>query len=331
MRSIAALFAVTCLLVAVAPASAVQKTKGPKIRVAVMEPEWDPGVLQSSSAFGGNSPSAFTEQRQTFARGLNEMMIARLLETGRFIVVERKDLDDVLAEQELQYSGAVNPETAANAGRIVGAQFLIRPAITEFSYGEEGGTKGGAVRVPGDVPVAGGVRIGGGKSKITATLTIDSRIYEVETGQITSSVKGEASAERSMTAVDLDTDVFDYNSSSFDNTPLGEATRAAVDQVVSNIMAELGNRPWQGRVVTVRDGKVYINAGEESGIESGDVFEVFRPGEELIDPETGLNLGQVEEKLGRLQVTSVQEKFSIATPSGSFTCQRNDIVRFLEQ
>ncbi|UCF18447.1 MAG: hypothetical protein JSU87_10905 [Gemmatimonadota bacterium] len=330
MRAIA-----ICLLAGLAAPvvadSAWAQSKGPKIRIAVMEPEWDPGVVQSAWVYGENSPNVYVEQRQTFARGLNEMMIAELLKSDRFIVVERKALEDVFAEQNLQYSGAVNPETAVQAGRVVGAQFFIRPTITEFAYGEEGGTKGGAVKVPTDVPVAGGIRIGGGKAKIEARLVIDSRVYDIETAQITASVKGEGSADQKMSGISLETDVFDYNSAGFNNTPLGAATRAAVEETVKNLVAELGDRPWQGSVVTVRDGQVYLNAGEDSGVKVGDAFEVFRPGEELVDPDTGLKLGQVEEKLGRLKVTSVQEKFSIASAEGGFTCERGDIVRYVGQ
>lgn len=306
-----------------------QERHGPKVRVAVMEPEWDPGVLQSNWSYGGNAPSMYVEQQQTFARGLNEMMISALLETDRFIVVERKELDDILAEQDLQFSGAVNPETASQAGRLLGAQFLIRPTITEYSYGKEGDRKGGAVTLPDDIPVAGGVRLGGGGTKIVATLTLDSRIYEVETGQITSSVKGDAEADRKMKSFSLDSRYFDYGSTDFQNTPLGEATREAVNEVVDAIVAELGDAPWQGRVVTVDGGQVYINTGANGGLQVGDRLAVFRPGKELVDPATGLKLGQTEERLGELRITSVQDKFSIAQPVGSFTCERNDIIRFV--
>ena len=301
---------------------------GPKVRIAVMEPYWDPGVLQSNWAYGGNAPSIYASQQQTFARGLNEMMIAELLETGRFIVLERKELEDILAEQDLQFSGAVNPETASNAGRLLGAQFLIRPTITEYSYAQEGDQKGGSLTLPSSVPVAGGFQIGGGGTKIVASLTIDARIYEVETGQITSSVKGEAEADRKMKTWSLDTQYFDYQSTDFENTPLGEATREAVTQVVAAIVADLGDRPWEGRVVMVQGGQVYVNSGEAGGLRVGDVLTVFRPGEELVDPATGLKLGQVEERLGQLKITSVQEKYSIASPLGGFLCERNDLLRF---
>jgi curli biogenesis system outer membrane secretion channel CsgG len=303
--------------------------QGPKLRVAVMDGAWDPGLFEATGSFGAAGYS-YNQSLENYARGLTEMMIAELLKTGRFVVVERQAIADVLAEQELQYSGTVNPETAVQAGRVVGAQFFIRPVITTFSYGEKG--RGGevGVTVPVDVPVAGGIRIGGGRKTVQARLVIDSRIYEVQTSQITSSVQGEGSVERSSSHVALDTDVLDVGTAGFENTPLGEATRSAVEQVVANIVAELGDQPWHGRVVTIRDGQVYINAGSDSGIQVGDVLEVFREGEELVDPETGLNLGQIEEKLGRLEITAVEERFAIARVLGEFTCERNDVVRFVQ-
>ena len=320
-------------LVAVAPGALVAQagpTAGPKVRIAVMETEWDPGVVQSAWMSGGNSPNVYVKERQTFARGLTEMMVSELLKTGRFIVVERKAIDDVFAEQKLQQSGAVNQETASQVGRLVGAQFLIRPEITEFSYGEAAGTKGGAVKVPVKVPLAGRVRVGGGKAKITAKLVLDSRVVEVETGQITTSVKSEAEADQSMTNFDLGTAVFDYDQAEFEKTPLGAATREAVSDAVKQLVDELGDTPWEGRVVTQRGTQIYVNAGQDSGLKPGDLLDVYRGGEKLVDPETGLSLGQTETKLGQMRVKDVQEKFLIAEPVGSFTAQRGDIVRYVK-
>jgi curli biogenesis system outer membrane secretion channel CsgG len=301
---------------------------GPKVRIAVMEATWDDGVVQRAFMAGGNSPSVYLEERQTFARGLTEMMVAELLKSGRFIVVERKALDDVMAEQNLQATAA-NPETATQAGRLVAAQFLIRPEITEFSYGDQAKTQGGAVRSPVNIPLVGRPRVGGGRAKISASLVLDSRVIEVETAQIVSSVKGEATAEQSMNNFDLGTAVFDYNNTDFEKTPLGAATRQAVAQVVQNLVTELGDKPWQGRVVTVNAGNVYVNAGQGSGINPGDVLEIFRPGEKLVDPETGVSLGVIESKVGRMRVMSLQEKVLLAQPLDGAAAQRGDIVRYV--
>jgi curli biogenesis system outer membrane secretion channel CsgG len=171
------LLASLAVLVGLETAEAQQ---GPKLRVAVMDGAWDPGLFQATGTFGAAGYS-YNQSLENYARGLTEMMIAELLKTDRFVVVERQAIADVLAEQQLQYSGTVNPETAVQAGRVVGAQFFIRPVITTFSYGEKG--RGGevGVTVPTDVPVAGGIRIGGGRKTVQARLVIDSRIYDVQT------------------------------------------------------------------------------------------------------------------------------------------------------
>jgi curli biogenesis system outer membrane secretion channel CsgG len=328
MRATACLFVGLSLLATDSAWPQEGEYRGPKLRIAVMESMWDPGLFTETGSFGAAGYS-YNSSLESFAQGLTEMMITELLQHDRFLVIERQAIADVLAEQNLQYSGAVNPETAVQAGRVIGAQFFVRPVITTFSYGEKGRATDAAVTVPVDVPVAGGIRIGGGKKTVQARLVIDSRIYDVETSQITVSVTGEGSVESKSSQVSLDTDVLDVGTSGFEDTPLGEATRAAVQEVVANIIAELGDVPWQGRVVTVRGGQIYINAGSDAGMRVGDMLEVSRVGEELIDPETGLNLGQVEDTLGRLRITSVEEKFSIAAPVGSVACERSDIVRYV--
>jgi hypothetical protein len=50
-----------------------------------------------------------------------------------------------------------------------------------------------------------------------------------------------------------------------------------------------------------------------------------------VDPETGVSLGQMETKLGRMRVITLQEKFLIAQPLEGVTAQRGDIVRYLGQ
>ena len=47
-------------------------------------------------------------------------------------------------------------------------------------------------------------------------------------------------------------------------------------------------------------------------VESGDRLRVARPGEELIDPETGISLGGTTTPVGELEITQVEDKFSIA-------------------
>jgi len=56
--------------------------------------------------------------------------------------------------------------------------------------------------------------------------------------------------------------------------------------------------------------EVVINRGSDDGVKSGDRYLIYGLGEELIDPETGESLGQLELVRGRGVVVHVQSKMS---------------------
>ena len=74
------------------------------------------------------------------------------------------------------------------------------------------------------------------------------------------------------------------------------------------------------RIVKVDGRSAYINVGSATGIKVGDKFTIYRPGEALIDPVTGMNLGSTEKQVGTLVVTEVQE--NILDRDGHRRCRR---------
>jgi TolB-like protein len=64
-------------------------------------------------------------------KGLAEMVIADLVADGRFAVVERARLEEILAELSLQHSGKVDPATAAKIGKLLGAKYLVWGQLIE--------------------------------------------------------------------------------------------------------------------------------------------------------------------------------------------------------
>ena len=85
--------------------------------------------------------------------GMADMLTTALVNSGRYIVLERESLDTVLTEQDLGASGRIRSDTAAAIGEIEGAELLIVAAVTEFD-GNSGGTSGSiggandSVRIP---------------------------------------------------------------------------------------------------------------------------------------------------------------------------------------
>jgi hypothetical protein len=62
--------------------------------------------------------------------------------------------------------------------------------------------------------------------------------------------------------------------------------------------------PWSGKILKINaDGTVLMKPGSEGNVEVGMEFFVFRKGEEIKDPDTGLSLGSEETNIGKVKVT----------------------------
>ncbi len=248
--------------------------------------------------------------------GMQEMMATSLIDTGQFTVLERQDLSSVMAEQDLGASGRTGAGSAAAVGQLAKAQILISGAVTEFE--EKKGGEGAGIGFKG-------FRIGGSHEQ--AHVAINVRIYDTSSGEVLDSIRVAGSADAGGLKVGYSNADFGGDLGGFRKTPLGEATQEAIDEAVKKIASRLKSVPWQGKLIKADATRVYINSGSEGGVSSGMEFEVYRPGEALIDPDTGLNLGTETEKVGRVRVNDVKEKFSIAEVLSGTDLQRGDLVK----
>src|SRR5437879_3395927 len=82
-----------------------------KKRVAVLN--FDYGAVQSGVAamFGSN---------QDVGKGIADVLVDRLVSGGVYSVIERKQLDRILAEQNFSNSDRADPSSAAKIGRVLG-------------------------------------------------------------------------------------------------------------------------------------------------------------------------------------------------------------------
>src|SRR5207237_3900017 len=84
-----------------------------------------------------NSGSYGQEQEnfEALAKGIAGMMISELAANPSARVVEREQIEKLVADQNLGASGKVTPETAARVGKLVGARYVITGAFIDF-YGD---------------------------------------------------------------------------------------------------------------------------------------------------------------------------------------------------
>jgi curli biogenesis system outer membrane secretion channel CsgG len=258
------------------------------------------------------------QQPTEFGTGLTDMLVTALVDSKRFVVLERQNLEDVNRERALN-------DDPAKAGKTLGAQVIIRGAVTELSFKRSGG----GANLVSEV-------IDGTVVRSVATVAIDLKIVDVESGRVLDAVRAEGRVGSSLTALNLKKDDLKFGVASFENGPLGRAVRSAINDGIRKICERTEKIPWQARVAAViqdDDGtKVYLNMGQDSGLQAGDVLEVTRLGEEIRDPETQLVIGRTKGKrVGRCRVLSLEEGVTITVPIEGSDFQREDVVRFVER
>lgn len=253
-----------------------------------------------------------------FARTLTEMLTTTLEGTGRFVVLERQQLQALIAEQDLNAAGRVNKETGAAQGHLIGAQAMITGDITGYAYTQQA-LGGSALNVIKNLKV--------GASRVTAMVIIDLRMIDAATGEVLASAKGSGSASSTGVATDLTKGDQQISATGAWSTPLGQASRAAIGKVVEQLVAGLPEPRWSAKIVDVRDGVVYLNAGTDGGVSPGQVLEVYEVQQPLIDPDTGKNLGAPDKLLGEIQVDMVQTGFSTAKIVTGSGFARSNVVR----
>jgi curli biogenesis system outer membrane secretion channel CsgG len=257
--------------------------------------------------------------------GMSAMMTTALVESGRFIVLERANMNQVLAEQQLKGQKVVSATTGPALGQVTGTNFLIYGSVTEFGAADEGGGmslgfSGGGL----------GKMLGGALSRNTASgkVAMDIRLVNTTTSQVEEVYKVSEQIDNSSWDVSLGYKGVSLGTNQFLKTPLGEAARKCVTTAVQKIAARTNNVPWTGQVVDFDAGEVYINAGSASGLKQNDRFMVERILKRLTDPATGEVLLLKKKELGLVTISTVTKKLSIGgyTPLDVDAPQRGDIV-----
>ncbi len=66
---------------------------------------------------------------------VSDRLTTKLVKTKKFKVIDRESLQKILAEQKLQTSGVVDPETAKKIGKVLGVEAIITGSLTNISGG----------------------------------------------------------------------------------------------------------------------------------------------------------------------------------------------------
>jgi len=221
-------------------------------------------------------------------RAAADELATQLVQTGKFTVIERAQLDAILQEQNLGASGAVTSATAAKVGKLLGVQLLLTGSITAFSI------KRTSIGLRG---------IGGSYSN--AESKVDARLVNTDTGEVMIVAVGQGNKR-------MGGGYFKGVSAeqTFDQGAAQEALRPAVEQVVVKLTEQTASLQSmtpaapEGQIVSTRAGSYYINRGAGAGVKVGQKFNVHHVVDEIKDAD-GRLLDKVIEQTGVLEVTQV--------------------------
>lgn len=253
-------------------------------------------------------------------KGIADLIVTNLVKDGTYSVIERKKLDAILQEQNFSNSDRANPTSAAKIGKVLGINAIVVGSVTQFGMEDKSFSLGGI-----------GGRFGGfgggglGKKQGKATVAIDARLVDVNTGEILAVASGKGTSARSGMLLGgggaggggFGAGGVDMGSSNFQETILGEATRSAVEDVTNQLIAQAGKVEAsavtvEGLVADATGGVIIINVGKAAGVSVGMKLAVERVSREVKDPATGKVLRRIASSVGEIEVTEADETSAVA-------------------
>ena len=240
----------------------VEKLTGPKKKVAVAS-------FRNETRFG----------KRRLGNSVADVMTTELSKTGRYILLERGDIDKVL--EEVKFSNSALSKNSLGKIELLNADYIITGAVSKYS-----------------VTTTGQKGILSQKKTQTAEVAIDLKILDVKSGEVVLADFGEGKAERvSGKTLGVGSSV------GYDETLEADAFRASVINLMENIIKSIDGSEWSARGVKLSGKKLYINSGKKSNLKIGEFLEIYNLGEEIYDTN-GKFLGREEMLVGNGTVSS---------------------------
>jgi curli biogenesis system outer membrane secretion channel CsgG len=271
-----------------------------RYRVAVLP--FDDGSIQSR--WWGNNWDV--------GKGVADELVTQLLETGKFRLVEREQIDRILREQDLGSTGRVDSDTAAKIGKILGVHYLITGRITEFSTDSKGGT----IIIPNN-------NFGFNLKSNIARVAIEARLIDATSAEIRTSVTGTGEKKQTNFGLIVNWNLISLGSNEFKKTNLGIALHDAVASVAAQLSEKaydgagpsMEPEPISGLVADTFGHKVYITCGISDGVQVGMAFIVHHVIRVVKNPATGEVIDHITEPVAEITIIEVKDKSAIGVVS----------------
>jgi hypothetical protein len=99
-----------------------------------------------------------------------------------------------------------------------------------------------------------------------------------------------------------------------------------VEKATKTAIRSLNRHVWTGRIVSLDEGKIMINAGRDAGLRAGVVFEVFCV-DECVTACTGQTYALPDQKVGEIRIVDLKTRRALTEPVEGDGFQVGQLVR----
>jgi len=251
--------------------------------------------------------------------GLAQMLKQRLMEAGKVLIVEREELNAMKDELKLAEDGHFDVSTFPAKGGFQGADYILRGKVLDFGHFQRDtglGTLG---------KLAGGFI----HTKVTAYVRLSVELIDLRNGRLIFSDNAEARHDKTgavLLAGDLKKALgaaLKLGSSEFDASMIGQATRKALDRVMSKMNALFR---LEARVQAVSPDGIVIDMGASSGLKAGQAGVLYGVSE--IRNKAGVVVWSSKQSRGSVRVIDVQPDGALVTAPAGVEAHEGDMVSF---
>lgn len=220
-----------------------------------------------------------------------------LVNTRKFTVVDRARVDRTRREQKFGGSGLVSPGSAAAAGRLIGAQFLVMGTVVDYSV---------------DPPRE--MAYGSGWTR-PVRISANVQVVDASSGQIVAARRASASAQ---------VRVSDPRAA---GAIPNQALEQAGERVAEDCIRAILDAAYPAKIVSVEGDEVRLNRGEGGGLGVGTELDCFAAGKNLYDPDTKELLGTNDRFQASVAITEVLTTMSVGRIVGGASLRTGDTCR----
>lgn len=157
-RVLSLILGATLALALTASLMAAQGTSGGKPRIAVLE-----------FANKANNQWWFSNG----AAAAQDVFVTELVKSRKFVVIEREKINSIMEEKGLTLSKDIDAKTAMQIGKLLGVNYMLTGALTEYGNTDSGAHGPGVGNLPSF-----------GVHKRTFVAALNARVFNVSTGEI---------------------------------------------------------------------------------------------------------------------------------------------------